>query len=68
MPHNVSVGGFVRYTLVHKPELSIVVEQFLLARQHKALAPAAAGAVPYCILQECAAALTADPEPVSDPQ
>ena len=45
MAHNVSVGGFIRYSLVYKAELPIVVDQLFLTRQHKALASLLLGLV-----------------------
>ena len=43
VPRNISMGGFVRHTLILKPEFCVVGEQPLLAGQHKPLAALLSG-------------------------
>ena len=46
VPRGISMGGFVRHTLILEPEFCVVGEQPLLAGQHKPLAALLSGIGP----------------------
>ena len=49
VPRSISMGGFVRHTLILKPEFCVVGEQPLLAGQHKPLAALLPGIGPRAL-------------------